>query len=371
MGSGHDFPALGFDPAPGDVATVQHLADAFRSGGGAVGQAHDAVAGLNITGIWNGNGAQQAQGDIGKLAGGIGDRGSALTNAGKVLDQWAGELTSYQSKAADLEAQAEKAQRRLQAAQGNPDLKLAGQEFEDERSAHDAQQRYQTAVNEKQQAQQSLDGIKQQAQQLNQRHEQTAEAHATALKGGPAPMSPPTPSPAPPRTTSPQPTSPQSTFPSSPRSTSPQSVGQGTVDAARKQLGVMYAWGGGDLNGPHKPAPGTENTDSSGSAKAHDDDNVNGFDCSGLVRYAVYQSTGKDVGHYTFDQIGNFTNAGEGISTDPSQFQPGDIVYFDNGNHVAIYEGNGNVIEAPQSGEQVRETPLSAEGPVYFAARPK
>jgi cell wall-associated NlpC family hydrolase/uncharacterized protein YukE len=147
--------------------------------------------------------------------------------------------------------------------------------------------------------------------------------------------------------------------------------GQATVDAAKKQLGVPYAWGGGDLNGPHKPKPGTEDTDSSGGARAHNDDNVDGFDCAGLVRYSVYQSTGQDVGQGTWNQMSYFQSHNEAISTDASQLQAGDVLYVEGGNHVVIYEGNGQVIEAPESGDVVKEVSLSSQGQIYFAARPQ
>ena len=60
------------------------------------------------------------------------------------------------------------------------------------------------------------------------------------------------------------------------------------VDVALSQLGVPYAWGGGTLVGP---GPGF------GSGAG-----VVGFDCSGLVRYVVFQATGITLPRVATDQ---------------------------------------------------------------------
>jgi peptidoglycan DL-endopeptidase RipA len=56
-----------------------------------------------------------------------------------------------------------------------------------------------------------------------------------------------------------------------------------------------------------------------------------------------------------------------------ASLMPGDLVFWSDGgqlaiHHVAIYVGNGNVIQAPQSGDIVRITPLDQMGPGYFGA---
>ena len=56
---------------------------------------------------------------------------------------------------------------------------------------------------------------------------------------------------------------------------------------------------------------------------------------------------------------------------------PGDLVFWSSNttvagiHHVAIYVGNGNVIQAPQSGDIVRITPLgSVSSGLFGATRP-
>jgi len=42
-----------------------------------------------------------------------------------------------------------------------------------------------------------------------------------------------------------------------------------------------------------------------------------------------------------------------------NQLQPGDLVFFDNLNHVGIYIGNNQIIHAPHTGDVVRISNLN------------
>jgi NlpC/P60 family/Transglycosylase SLT domain len=117
---------------------------------------------------------------------------------------------------------------------------------------------------------------------------------------------------------------------------------QAEIAAADRYLGTPYVWGGGSIDGP---------TSVGGS--------VAGFDCSGLVLYAVYQASGGKITlpHSSEEQ------ATMGTAVPPAQLQPGDVIaiQIDPGNfsHIVIYIGGGMVIQAPQPGQDVDETPLS------------
>lgn len=131
-------------------------------------------------------------------------------------------------------------------------------------------------------------------------------------------------------------------------------VGQRIVAAAMRWQGTTYAWGGGTPRGPSKGI-----SDNGGRADTLGDFNKVGFDCSGLVLYAVYQATdGKiELAHYTVTQL----NDPRGKAVPANQIQPGDIVFPAGGDpqHVAIYIGDGKAVHAPQSGDVVKVSPVA------------
>jgi cell wall-associated NlpC family hydrolase len=72
-----------------------------------------------------------------------------------------------------------------------------------------------------------------------------------------------------------------------------------------------------------------------------------GLDCAGLVMWA-YQQVGMSV-----DRDRQSKNI-PGVRTSVKNLRPGDLVVFNGGSHIAIYAGNGNVIEAAHPGTNVR-----------------
>lgn len=92
---------------------------------------------------------------------------------------------------------------------------------------------------------------------------------------------------------------------------------------AEAQLGKPYAFGGA---GP------------------------NSFDCSGLVMMA-WEQDGVYFPHFAQSQYD------ETARIPFSQLEPGDLVFFWEGGevgHVGIYYGNGEMIDAPTTGQKVR-----------------
>lgn len=110
-----------------------------------------------------------------------------------------------------------------------------------------------------------------------------------------------------------------------PSVSNPSSVAAGAVAAAESRIGDPYVWG---AVGP------------------------NSFDCSGLVMWA-YAQVGVSLPHYSGSQY---------AVTAPipmAELQPGDLVFFANpGEHVAMYIGNGEIIQAPYTGADVQVVPL-------------
>ena len=118
-------------------------------------------------------------------------------------------------------------------------------------------------------------------------------------------------------------------------------LGLRIVAAAEKQMGVPYSWGGGTDNGP-----------SYGIASGAD---TYGFDCSGLVMYAVYQASGGTI------QLPHSSEADASLGQPVTltDIAPGDLVAFaleggGNYDHIGIYVGGGEMIDAPDTGSYVR-----------------
>lgn len=123
------------------------------------------------------------------------------------------------------------------------------------------------------------------------------------------------------------------------------------IARAMSQLGVQYAWGGGDANGP------TLGIRDGGVADSYGDYNKVGFDCSGLTLYA-FAGVGISLPHYTGYQYQH------GTKVSPSEMQRGDLIFYGPGasQHVAIYLGDGQMIEAPNSGSVVKISPVRWSG---------
>src|SRR5699024_7344874 len=87
--------------------------------------------------------------------------------------------------------------------------------------------------------------------------------------------------------------------------------------AARKHLGVAYSWGGGTTEGPTRGTRAGHSVDGS---------NTVGFDCSGLVLYAVHQATGITLGRTAGDQA--LDSRGTTVKRSFAAMKPGDVIAF-------------------------------------------
>jgi cell wall-associated NlpC family hydrolase len=126
------------------------------------------------------------------------------------------------------------------------------------------------------------------------------------------------------------------------------SFGQAVVAAATGQLGVPYSWGGGNAVGP---------TSGIGSGST-----TIGFDCSGLVLYAVAQASEDQIALPHSSEL----QATMGTPVAPQNIQPGDVIAFALGpdptdyDHIGIYIGNNEMIDAPDTGAFVRIDTLNS-----------
>ncbi len=129
-----------------------------------------------------------------------------------------------------------------------------------------------------------------------------------------------------------------------PPSAGDASAAQRAIDAAMAYRGTPYAWGGGGTRGP---GPGQD-----------PDLGIVGFDCSGLTQYA-YARAGISIPRNSRAQYAALPK----VSSD--DLRAGDLVFWgtdpSNPNaitHVAIYLGDGTVIQAPESGDVVKVSPM-------------
>jgi cell wall-associated NlpC family hydrolase len=77
-----------------------------------------------------------------------------------------------------------------------------------------------------------------------------------------------------------------------------------------------------------------------------------GFDCSGLAQ-AAWAAAGVSLPRTTYDDWAELPH----ISA--SSIEPGDLILYDGEGHVAMYVGNGYIIDAPQTGLDVERIPMS------------
>jgi len=112
------------------------------------------------------------------------------------------------------------------------------------------------------------------------------------------------------------------------------------IARAKQFIGTPYKWGG---SGPL------------------------GFDCSGFTQY-LYRELGIDLPRVSSQQAAS----GPRISLD--KLRPGDLVAWDNSSrnngadHIAIYIGNNQVIQAPKPGDSVKISTIWDSGHAWGIA---
>ena len=116
----------------------------------------------------------------------------------------------------------------------------------------------------------------------------------------------------------------------------PSGEGRAAVEYAIEQIGKPYVWG-------------AEGPDS--------------YDCSGLTSQA-WSAAGREIPRTSQEQWRRLPEVPLG------SLRPGDlVVYFPKATHVALYIGDGMVVQAPRPGATVKVSPL-ASNPLLGAVRP-
>jgi cell wall-associated NlpC family hydrolase len=122
------------------------------------------------------------------------------------------------------------------------------------------------------------------------------------------------------------------------------------IRRAMSQMGVPYSWGGGNAAGPSRGID-----DGAGTV---------GFDCSGLILYA-FAGVGIKLPHYSGSQY----DMGRKIPS--AQMRRGDVIFYGPGGsqHVTLYLGDGQMLEAPYTGSTVKISPVRTSGMTPFVVR--
>lgn len=127
------------------------------------------------------------------------------------------------------------------------------------------------------------------------------------------------------------------------------------AERALSWLSWPYSFGGGNESGPTYGHPVDHDS--------RNDGRIKGFDCSGLVMFAVAPWLHLDhLASTQYNQAGSVHPA-------LNWLQPGDLIFWSKDGtvggigHVAVYIGDGKVVQAPRSGAYVTVTRLDQVEP--------
>ncbi|MFD8145167.1 NlpC/P60 family protein [Streptomyces sp. NPDC059708] len=146
-------------------------------------------------------------------------------------------------------------------------------------------------------------------------------------------------------------------------------AGPDALRRAAGRIGTPYSWGGGSPDGPTTGFCDGTNGYLNGSCSASV---TVGFDCSSLVQYAYWPSL--HLPRVASDQYGATSHR----PVSRGDLKPGDLLFWSHGGagsiyHVAVYAGDGNVLQAPRTGRNVEVQALTTampEGDYFGATRP-
>ena len=178
-----DFPALGFDPAPGDLDGVTDLAGKYRVVSRDLGEANDSLRRIvTKKGIWEGEASEAFTRRIGPLPAYLDGAARSMGQAADALEGWCRDLGELQRKAKDLEQRAEAAARAAEEERANPDFALADRTFTDPESLRIAQSLLDNAGQRLQSAIDGCTSVQEAAQALLAQHTDAAQRVAALLR---------------------------------------------------------------------------------------------------------------------------------------------------------------------------------------------
>ena len=199
------FPALGFDPAPGDAGAATELSNQLAKAVASLQEGHQLIAELSSSDSadWQGSAAEEFRQHLsGDLPTALQNAHDSMAKAQQALAGWGPQLIEYQMLAASLEVQAEQEKQQLQQAQGgyeqaqqNPNLGFFTQVDvsltpEQIQAAGDARAQVLQSEAQLQEYQAQLEATIRRAQELAQEHDVAAGKVAQELQSAPNGLAP-------------------------------------------------------------------------------------------------------------------------------------------------------------------------------------
>ncbi|WP_411135408.1 putative T7SS-secreted protein [Streptomyces sp. C10] len=174
--SNQNFPALGFNPAPGHLESVDDLTGKLDAAMRSLSSAHSVLRRLGRgAGVWEGEAARAFAGQVGELPKYVSDSRDAMRDAATQLKSWHTALASYQHKGRQYEADAaaakneqktrtaehERAEAAYNKAASDPALSLAGQYYTSKAELDSAQAKIDAASDRLDKANKAVDHAQQ------------------------------------------------------------------------------------------------------------------------------------------------------------------------------------------------------------------
>ncbi|WP_148592432.1 putative T7SS-secreted protein [Streptomyces sp. WAC01526] len=203
--SNQNFPALGFNPAPGQLESVDDLTGKLDAAMRSLSSAHSVLRRLGGgAGVWEGEAARAFAGQVGELPKYVSDSRDAMRDAATQLKSWHTALASYQHKGRQYEADAaaakneqktrtaehERAEAAYNKAASDPALSLAGQYYTSKAELDSAQakidaasDRLDKANNAVDQAQKRLDSATSELESIIKKAEDLLDNHQDEARG--------------------------------------------------------------------------------------------------------------------------------------------------------------------------------------------
>ncbi|MEV6588105.1 putative T7SS-secreted protein [Streptomyces acidicola] len=197
------YPALGFDPAPGNPGNVDALSARTKKAADALDNAQNSIKRLTGNVTWAGDAASAFSKKVGELPRYLKDSHEAMRTASSELSKWREALTDYQSTARTYETQAKEAKGQVASAEktkstatdrynqaaSDPAFRLSGQYFtgtalQDAQAKIDAAStRLQQADGDLSAASSRLDQAERELEEIIKRAERLYEEHQAQARG--------------------------------------------------------------------------------------------------------------------------------------------------------------------------------------------